>query len=203
MKITAQDFPRLRWSLILGGVLIAASVGAVAASLHAERQAEREFRQAQAQQNEARSRLARASEEEAEIRQKIGRYKEMAARGHIGQEHRLEWIETIAEIKNRRRLMDLDYELSPQRPVDAALLPGGAVAGSHEFFASTMKLRMQLLHEEDLLGFLGDLVGNVQAVVHVRSCHVERLPRSGAERGVGAQLRADCVIEWITLRERT
>lgn len=203
MKVTAQDLTRLRWNLILVGFLIACGAGAVAASLHAEHQAERDFVQAQAQEREARSRLERASEEEAEIRQKIGRYREMLARGHIGQEHRLDWIETIAQIKSRRRLMELDFELSPQHLVEATLLPGGAGAGSHEFFASTMKLRMQLLHEDDLLGFLGDLVGNVQAIVHVRSCHVERLPKTGTEHGVGAQLKADCVIDWITLREKT
>lgn len=201
MKPTAQDFARLRWSLALLVAFAALGAGAVAAALHFSAQGAVAYKQALTQRNDIQSRLARANEEEADIRQKIGRYQLMAARGYIGQEHRLEWVERIAQIKNARRLIDIQYELSPQQPLGAAALPVGNAAGGHEFMTSTMKLQMQLLHEEDLLGFLGDLGGSVQAFLHVRDCNVERLPKTGNERG-GAQLKADCDIEWITLREK-
>ena len=197
MGLALLDFHRLRWSLLAAGLLAAVGAGAVAASLRMEQQAEQSFRQAQAQQQDARARLARIGDEEAVIRRQIGRYQEIAARGHLGRERRLEWIEAIARIVAHRRLRDPDYELSPQRPLADGVLPG-----SHDVLASTMKLRLELLHEEDLLGFLGDLADKVPAVVQVRSCHVERLPPGSAERGSGARLRADCVIDWVTLRER-
>ncbi|MDK9724892.1 MAG: hypothetical protein OEL88_08360 [Sterolibacteriaceae bacterium MAG5] len=201
MGFAVLDFHRLRWSLLAAGLLAAVGAGAVAASLHMEQQAEQSFRQARAQQQDVRARLARIGDEEAVIRRQIGRYQEIVARGHLGRERRLEWIEAIGRIVAHRRLRDPDYELSPQHPLAEGLLPGGP--GSHDFLASTMKLRLELLHEEDLLGFLGDLADKVPAVVQVRSCHVERLPPGSAERGSGARLRADCVIDWITLRERT
>lgn len=193
MGFAALDFRRLGWSLLAAGLLAAVGAGTVAASLRMERLAEQSFRQAQAQQQDARTRLARISDEEAVIRRQIERYREIAARGHLGRERRIEWIETIARIVARRRLAEPDYELSPQRPLAEGVLPD-----SRDFLASTMKLRLELLHEEDLLGFLGDLADKVPAVVHVRSCHVERLPQ-----GSGARLRADCVIDWVTLREGT
>lgn len=201
MGFALLDFHRSGRSLLLAGLLAAVGAGAVAASLHMERQAEQSFRQARAQQQDARARLTRIGEEEAEIRRQIGRYQEIVARGHLGRERRLEWIEAIARIVAHRRLRDPDYELSPQRPLAEGLLAGGP--GSHDFLASTMKLRLELLHEEDLLGFLGDLADKVPAFVQVRSCHMERLPPGSAERGSSARLRADCVIDWITLRERT
>lgn len=200
MKLAAGNFNRMGWSLFLAGLLAAIGAGAVAASLRMEHLAEQSFRQARSQQQDARARLARVGDEEAEIRRQIERYRDIVARGHLGRERRLEWIEAIARIRERRRLMEPDYELSPQRPVGNGQLPGSA--GSHDFLASTMKLRMELLHEEDLLGFLGDLADQVPAIVHVRSCRLERLPRSAAEGG-GARLQAACVIDWITVREKT
>jgi len=91
----------------------------------------------------------------------------------------------------------------PQKTVDAALLPEGAVGGGYEFMSSAMKLQMQLLHEGDLLGFLADLRANVRALIVVRQCNVERIARATSnERGTQAQLKADCDIDWITLREK-
>lgn len=202
MTFTSQDFVRLRWSLLLLAALVLLGAGAVYAVLRFSAQETIINKQALAQRSDIESRLARANEEEAEIRQKIGRYQFMATRGYIGQEHRLEWVERIAQIKSARRLIDIQYELSPQKPVESGVLPSGSLAGGHEFMASTMKLQMQLLHEEDLLGFLNDLTGSVQAFLHVRGCSVERLPKTGAERGTTAQLKADCTIDWITMREK-
>jgi hypothetical protein len=85
--------------------------------------------------------------------------------------------------------------------VDARLLPSGAVAGGHGFMASAMRLRMQLLHENDLLGFIADLQQSVQALPVVRECKVERLARAEGERATQANLAAECSIDWITLRE--
>ena len=94
--------------------------------------------------------------------------------------------------------------LLPRKPVDANLLPDGAIGGGHEFMSSSMKLQMQLLHEDDLLGFIADLRSRVRALIVVRQCSVERIARGPAatERGVQPQLKADCELDWITLREK-
>jgi hypothetical protein len=90
--------------------------------------------------------------------------------GYIGPEKRLDWIETLARIKTSRRIFRLDYEFAPQRPADAAILPGGAAAGGFEIMASQMKLQLQLLHEGELLAFMAELRESVQALIQVRSC---------------------------------
>ncbi len=202
MKFTSREFARLRSALLIFVVLVAAGVGAVFAVRHIAAEEKLVNQQVLAQRNDIQSRLSRANVEEAEIRQKIGRYQKMVARGYLGLERRLEWVERIAQIKAARRLIDIQYELSPQKPVEPAVMPAGSAAGGYEFMASTMRLQMQLLHEDDLLGFFADLDGSVQAFLHVRHCDVERIARSGAERGVAAQLKADCSIDWITLREK-
>jgi hypothetical protein len=162
---------------------------------------ERDVRQATAARNDIQSKLSRAREEEQELREKINRFQALKAQGFIGPEKRLDWIETIARIKTARRISKLDYELAPQRPVDASMLPGGASAGGFELMASQMKLQLQLLHEGELLTFLAELRKSVEALIQVRSCSIDRMPPSKVDRSNNAQLRVDCTLEWITLRE--
>ena len=64
-----------------------------------------------------------------------------------------------------------------------------------------MRLQVELLHEGELLAFLADLRDTVQALIQVRSCAMERIAPSTANRGNNAQLKAECTLEWITLRE--
>ena len=193
-----RDFKRLRWNLLL--LVLSAIVGG-AAMIAAQRYikvARQDEVRAQSQQSEVHNRLARARDEERDLRSKFERYRGLDGHGLIGQEHRLDWIEQIRKIKQARRLIGLQYELMPQQPLDPALLPGGGSAV--EFMSSTMHMQMQLLHEEDLLNFLNDLRANVSAFVRVRSCKVDRTaPDTG---GPAAQLHADCLLDWITLREK-
>jgi hypothetical protein len=201
MNITTSDFARIRWGLafLLLALLLGFAMTTTARKLVEKAQAEQ--RQFQMQQRDIRARLSRAPEEEQELRSKIALYRQLLDGGVIGQEERLNWVEQIGRIKAARRLLDFQYEIAPQKSLGEAILPGGPLAGEYEFVASTMNLQMPLLHEDDLLGFLADLRKAVHAHLLVRDCSIERLPQS-AERGVAAQLRAVCTIDWITLREK-
>lgn len=187
----------LGWSLallLLGSALAAALVFGV---LYFERQAQVTHKQAVAQQAETRARLARANDDEREIRGKIARYQEILARGRTAPERRLEWVETLQSIKESRRLLGLEYEVAPQKRLDEKATP---VAG-YDFFVSQMKLEMPLLHENDLLGLIEDLAAQVEALVSVRRCRLDRLP--GPVQRNSPALKAQCDIDWITLQEKT
>ncbi len=82
------------------------------------------------------------------------------------------------------------------------ILPGGAVAGNYEIMASQMRLRADLLHEGELLALLDDIRKSVRAMIQVRSCSMERIAQASADRPGPAQIRVECALEWITLRER-
>lgn len=196
--IRPSDFRHIRLALAaaLAMLLAGAAVVAYLANWHkAERRLSRE---ADAAHREIQLRLARAREEEAEIKAKIDRFNGLLARGIIGEEHRLDWVEQIRRIRTTRRLLDLSYEIAPQTPIDPLAAPG--TSGAYEFYASPMQLRLPLLHEGDLVNFLGDLEQSASAFIRPRSCTVER---AAPAAGTNAQLRADCVIDWITVRERT
>lgn len=201
MKLDTKDFKRLQWAIAFLVIMILAGGGSVWITRQLKAGNEKAFRAAAAARLDMQSKLARASVEEQELREKIARFQELKAKGYIGLEHRLDWIETIARIKAAHHIPKLDYEFAPQRPADSGILPGGATAGGFEIMASQMRLHLQVLHEGELLAFLAELRAAVRAWVQVRSCSVDRLAPGDIGRGNNAQLKVECTLEWITLKE--
>lgn len=149
-----------------------------------------------AERQESYGKLKQVRDEETEIKQKSILFTRLQERGIIGPEQRLEWVELLKEIRDKRRLIDLQYEIAPQRLLD------GNPSSSYAFYSSAMKLQLRLLHEEDLTRLIGDLRSQAKALIRVRSCDVARLPASADERsGRRANLSAECEIDWLTLRE--
>ena len=199
MKLAATDFARLQYSVLAALLMVIIGAGAVYFALNASSAAARQLLSAQTERDDADRKLRRARLEEDDIRDKSLTFNQLKARGIIGDERRLEWVELVRAIRQKRQLLELQYEIAPQRPLDA--LPGAGYA----FFASAMKLQLKLLHEEDLTRLLADLREQASALVRVRSCDVSRLPVGLSEptsaSGVQAKLQADCLLDWITLRE--
>ncbi len=195
MKLGTADFPKLQFGLLAAVLMIAIGAGAVYVALIATKAARLERTAAQSERNDFVGKLNQVRSEESEIKLKSAVFDKLQTRGVIGEEQRLEWVELLKDIRDKRRLLDLQYEIAPQRPLDAA--PGSGFA----FYASTMNLQLRLLHEEDLIRLLDDLRQQASALIQVKSCNVSRLPHGGAESGIHAQLQAECQIDWITLRE--
>jgi hypothetical protein len=138
----------------------------------------------------------------AEIRQaELGNafYGELLERGIVGTERRLDWREQVARIKEAHQIADVECEFGPTQPAEIESLPPRLAR--HEFMSSPMTLKIAALHEQQLLDFLDGLGKSASAVLRVRACRIERLAESDAS--ADARLKADCVVEWITLREKT
>jgi hypothetical protein len=201
MKLDRHDLSGLSGSLLTLLLLIA--FGAVAVFHSRERllAAQAALSAARTQRNEIVEKLDRAHGEENEIRRRAEVFKRLATRGMIGKEQRLAWVELLKELRDRLRLIQIHYEFSPQRALDTV----GAGAGSGVgLYASSMKLEAKLLHEEDLTRLLDELRRLAPALIQVRRCDVERLSRADADQGADpdlGSLRANCLIDWITLRE--
>lgn len=195
MKLRSSDLPRLQYSLLAALLLMIIGAGLVFFALQSTKAATIERNAALAERNDFDGKLQRVRSEESEIKLKSAVFNKLQTRGVIGEELRLEWVELLQNIRDKRRLLDLQYEIAPQRALDAA--PDNGFA----FYASSMTTQLKLLHEEDLLRFLGDLRQQAKALIQIKSCNVERLPRGSSENGIPAQLQAECQIDWITLRE--
>ncbi|MGB0128318.1 MAG: hypothetical protein WBP72_11825, partial [Rhodocyclaceae bacterium] len=189
------------WSLAVALVMIALGAATVYFAHNKAEEARQELQIARGKLGEIRTKLTRTRDEEAEIKDKIASFDRLVEAGIIGGEQRLQWVEAIKAIRTARGLYALQYEISPQRPLESALAPG-PVSG-YDFLSSRMRLRMDLLHEEDLFSFLDDLRGTVRAYVRPESCSMERLAAAPAEgHRMGAQLKTECAVDLITINVR-
>jgi len=199
MRVPGGTLRPLYGPLLLAVVLVAIGVAVVTASKQYLDKARVEHKMALSERQAVQDKLSRATEEEREIREKLVDYRRLLARGVIGDERRLEWVETIRQIKNEHKLFEIKYRIDPQRKLE---LPGVTSSSEIEFRVSALKVDMQLLHEGDLLVFLDGLRSKLKAHVLVRSCSIARMNRTGQDRGISPRLRADCVIDLITIRDK-
>ena len=195
MKLGPKDFRKLQISVFGMLLMVALGVASVLFSRSQVKQADQAFSITQSERNNQDTKLKRLRSEERQIREHAALFNDLKARGVIGEEQRLEWVELLKDIRERLRLIELRYEISPQQPLEKA--PGGALA----LHASTMKLQLNLLHEEDLIRLLDDLRRQARALIQVKRCDVSRIPRSGPENTLQGYLQAECLIDWVTLRE--
>lgn len=193
MKFAYADLKKLRWHLAGAASLIMGAGAIVHLGLVASRGAEAEHKEAAVRRGQIESKLRQVRTEEEEIKDRAALFLRLQENGVLGEERRLEWTEMLRDIQLRMRLPGISYEISPQKAL--ADEKGGS---GHAFYVSSMKLHLQLLHEEDLLNFLERLRREARAMVLARSCNVAR-PAAGESGTPQAQLHADCELDWVTL----
>lgn len=194
MKLETRDLIKMRWHLLAAAVMAALAGGLILWSQAAEQGADQERAEAQARYNQIDNQLRQVRIEEQRIKNESDLFLRLKDRGVVGDERRLEWTETLRELQQEMRLPQMNYEFAPQKDLE----DGGR---DNLFRQSPMKLHLQLLHEEDLLNFLGRLQQRAQALIVTRSCTLTRLPATATERkDTLAQLDADCQLDWVTLR---
>jgi len=199
MRMAGGNLKPLYLPLVLAVILVGIGVAAVIATKQYLDQTSVLYKVALAERQAIQTKLSRATEEEREIREKLVDYRKLLARGVIGDERRLDWVETIGQIKNDHKLSEIKYQIEPQRTLE---LPGITPMSEVEFRVSALKVDIQLLHEGDLFVFLDGLRSKLKAHVLARSCSIQRLDRSGQDRGIAPRLRADCVIDLVTIRDK-
>ncbi|MBI2311782.1 MAG: hypothetical protein HYU77_04670 [Betaproteobacteria bacterium] len=198
MTFGRQDLAHIRGPLIV--LLLVAGTGA-ASLLAADRyldQLKRDRGSAERQLNDARQRLQQVTSERENIGRFHPRYKDLIARGVVGDERRLDWVESIERYRERRQIFGMRYVISPQKPYTPA--PGLATQ-SFDLRSSVMTVDLNLLHEGQLLDFLGDLQREVSGLYLVDRCRIDRIAAS-VEMRYAPQLKAECALNWLTLREK-
>ena len=198
MRFTREELRRLGAPLALALAFLAAGTALIWSAGGALREAQAKLAVAQNERRQANERLARISEEEREVSEKIDVYQRLKSLNILGEERRLEWADAITRIRTQRELLDLRYVVERQRQL--ASVPGKPA--SVDFYASTMKVELALLHEEDLLRFLADLRQSGNAFYAVRKCALARTGQAVTGATMTPRLRADCEIDLITIADR-
>lgn len=106
-------------------------------------------------------------------------------RGVFGQEHRLDWIEALANQAKMRPQMQLQYQFAPQ-----TALAQSAPINNVQVYASAMRINFLARHELDFSEFT-QWLGTLPGYVAPTSCLLRRAESSG--------LVIHCEYAWLTV----
>jgi len=200
MNFTAAELRKLIIPVVVALLLIGAGAALIWSSNGSLVSANSAFSAAKKDRVQAKERLARISEEEREVKERIEVYRRLRDLHIIGKERRLDWADAIQRIRVQREMLDVRYRIEPQK----VLISIQGKPGKVDFNVSAMRLELALLHEGDLLGFLDDLRDAGNAYVSVRRCNITR---SGSAASPAAtptltpRLRAECQVDLITVMD--
>ena len=220
MIFSREGFKALRavFGLALASVGVAAFL--IAGSYYYRQAEARNDQQSQRALQDLRKRLDTLRREREDLRNSADVYKTLSARGVFMPEQRLDLVEAFAELKNRHKLLSLEYEVSPQRALRMAsgiAFPGVDVMGSR------IKLKVRAYHDGDLIAFLDEFPRMQRGFFPMDRCVMKRAadsvrqpenagPARGAQTtGAGvpqenaplsAELEAECLLDWVTLVDK-
>ena len=195
MNLTARELRQLALPLLAFVALLLAGAWLVFWVQDKSAVEQRNLAQARNERTQAKERLMRIAEEEREVKEKLKVYQQLKELGILGEEQRLEWADAMSRIRGELELPDLRYRVDRQRTLSSVPAKPGTV----DFFASTMRVDLALLHEGDLFAFLWALRTSGKAYYAVRRCAMTRTGQSAAAGSLAPRLRADCEIDLITI----
>ena len=201
MTINREDIKKLRLPITLCLLMIGAGAASLFVAERAKDRANKDKDTVHRAKLAAQERVAKATEEEREIRENLTQFERLVSWGIVGEEKRLDWVESIARIRERRKLFKINYDIEAQKTLD---YPGVMPAAGLEFMSSRLKVDMPLLHDDDLLHFFEDLQAAGKAYVSIRRCVLERTEREAPPggRGMAPRLKSECQMDMITIREK-
>lgn len=178
-------------------VLVAAIAATVAAGVFTGEQtqtAQRKLAAQRTQMREAQTRVQKSGSEKEMITRYLPDYKKLGALGFVGDEQRINWLDALRNANQKVEMFGINYDISAQQPYPhaAAFAPG-----QMNMMQSVMKLRFQMLHEEDLPLFLQYLSEQNAGVFVVNQCSVRRAATTQTTR-YQPNMLAECQLAWIT-----
>ncbi len=186
-------FAALKFSLALVALALVLAAAGIVWSGHQATAARLALETTRGQVATAQSRLTQSREEAHLVATHLDSYRALVARGFVGPEARLAWIEA-AQLANRDAgLYGLDYRLAPrqtERPERTQGLPLGS---------TVMTLTLPLLVETDLPRFLAALQARAPGLMRVQGCRLTRLNDGPFQLSAQPRLQAECDIAWFTL----
>jgi hypothetical protein len=195
VRLTPEELKRLAAPALAALALLASGVAFIGWADSSLGSARGALAAAQEERKQNAERLARIAEEEREVKANLAIYQQLKQLNVLGEERRLEWADAIARIRTKRELLDLRYRVERQKLL--AAVPGKPK--NVEFYASSMRVDLALLHEEDLLRFLADLRASGNAYYAVKQCALQRTGQAATGLTITPRLSANCQIDLITV----
>lgn len=191
--MTRPPIASLKTSILL--LLAAVSLSAAGifwSSMH-NTEARTELQRQQAMLDAARERQEQSRTDARLIAQHLDAYRALIARGFVGEENRLAWIEAVHLANRDARLYGLTYTLSPRTAAPPDL------AGGLPLKQTRMAVKMPLLVETDLPRFLDALRLRAPGLFRAGQCRLSRLADTPPQAVNRPELDVECELLWYTV----
>ena len=143
-----------------------------------------------------RQKSTQADQEKQLIQRYRDAYEDLQKSGAVGPEQRVNWLDALRRASQAARTLGVDYQLSQQTASPIKL-----DTGVYKLQQSTMKLRIKLLHEGDLLSFLQALDAQRPGLYLIQSCNLTRTANTTFSVRYESKLAAECEFLWLSLVE--
>jgi hypothetical protein len=194
-----EDLAALRGPLTVLGVTLLLSIIVVYVSGHMLDTANVTRAQREAQLRDARLRIQNAGEEKEMIARYLAPYQQLAREGFVGDEQRINWLDSLRLANEEARIFGVEYDIGTQRPYAYA---AEFNVGQLLLQESLMHLRFRLLHEEDLPRFFDALRRHAGGYFTLEQCQLRRLTGVDVDKAAQVQpnLAAECDVRWLTVK---
>ena len=193
--------PRIDWRVIRGSIalfaltLILGGVTAAGATRFSDRMT-LDHEQQKGRLGSIRTRHRTIDEQRRLIETWLPAFRALEASGVVGEERRLEWIETLRDVAARARLPSLRYRIE-RRTVHETGLP--LETAVYRPFSTVVRLEAGLLHEGDFVRLVREVEARSAGLHRIDRCLLRRAGPHFVMRPGAINLVAECDLRWITL----
>ena len=146
--------------------------------------------------NGIRQKSTQADQEKQLIQRYSEAYEALQKSGAVGPEQHVNWLDALRNASQTARTLGVDYQLSQQTASPIKL-----ETGAYKLQQSTMKLRIKLLHEGDLMNFFQALDAEQPGLYLLQSCNLARGAGGAFSVRYEPKLMAECDLIWLSLIE--
>jgi len=131
------------------------------------------------------------------VKEYNAKYNLLAKSGFIGDENRLDWVETLRKITEHKKVPEIKYEIKAVQKYSPPYL---LETNLFEINSSEMILKMDLKHEGDLLSVFDELNRRTAGVYELKGCQVKRNAETFEFTFGAVNLRAECSLNWFSIK---
>lgn len=190
------------WSVIkISGIFFISalifSAGVIGAAYYYKQQALKANNNAKRNYHAASAQYLSVGEEAILIDDFYNEFLELEKKGIYGEEHRLNWIETLRDANEELKLPNLNYEIASQQLYEPDF---DINLGDFKLLSSKMTIKIGLLHEGDLKKLLEYLDKHSEGQYTVNECEFRVNKLIDTSQVDAENINASCELEWMNLK---
>ena len=191
------DWLYLKKALMVLIVCASASVAVAATSYFYLEEKRKLNNSSQANLNKMKTRYQNAVYKLKLVADYLPAYDVLVKKGFVGDENRLEWVETLRKITKDKKVAAINYDVQALKPYTGN---NNINANIFQVNTSEMVLRMKLVHERDLIDVFAGLNRQTAGIYDIKSCSLVRQTTKISFEYNAVNVLAECTLNWFTIK---